>query len=126
MSRNTSDIKVLVTRNIPVPGIEMLQKEGFSVTPWPLDRPMTDQELITESKKNNVILCVSADNIGTDFINTCSHLEMISQFAVGYDNIDVPLATKFGIPIGYAPGAMNEATADIAFGLMIAVARKFF
>lgn len=126
MSRNISDIKVLVTRNIPVPGVEMLQKEGFSVTAWPLDRPMTDQELITEGKKHNVILCVSADNIGTDFINTCSHLEMISQFAVGYDNIDVPLATKFGIPIGYAPGAMNEATADIAFGLMIAVARKFF
>jgi glyoxylate reductase len=126
MSRNISDIKVLVTRNIPVPGVEMLQKEGFSVTAWPLDRPMTDEELITESKKHNVILCVSADNIGTDFIKTCSHLEMISQFAVGYDNIDVSLATKIGIPIGYAPGAMNEATADIAFGLMIAVARKFF
>jgi glyoxylate reductase len=51
---------------------------------------------------------------------------MISQFAVGYDNIDVALATKLRIPIGYAPGAMNEATADIAFGLMIAVGRKFF
>jgi glyoxylate reductase len=81
---------------------------------------------LPESKKHNVILCVSADNIGANFINTCSHLEMISQFAVGYDNIDVPLATKLGIPIGYAPGAMNEATADIAFGLMIAVGRKFF
>src|SRR6187431_3828439 len=126
MKRKFNEIKVLVTRNIPVLGVEMLQKEGFSVTAWPLDRPMTDQELITESKKHNVILCVSADNIGTDFIKTCSHLEMISQFAVGYDNIDVPLATKLGIPIGYAPGAMNDATADIAFGLMIAVARKFF
>ena len=126
MKRNLQEIKILVTRNIPVIGTDMLRKEGFSVTAWPLERPMTDQELITESKKHNVILCVSADNIGTDFINTCSHLEMISQFAVGYDNIDVPLATKLGIPIGYAPGAMNEATADIAFGLMIAAARKFF
>jgi len=125
MKRNISDIKVLVTRNIPPIGIEMLRNEGFPVTAWPLERPMTDQELIAESKKHTVILCVSADNIGTDFINTCPHLEMISQFAVGYDNIDVPLATKLGIPIGYAPGAMNEATADIAFGLMIAVARKF-
>jgi len=126
MKRNLDEIKVLVTRNIPVLGVEMLRKEGFSVTAWSLERPMTDQELIAESKKHNVILCVSADNIGTDFINTCSHLEMISQFAVGYDNIDVPLATKLGIPVGYAPGAMNEATADIAFGLMIAVGRKFF
>lgn len=126
MKRKLDEIKILVTRNIPVLGVEMLRKEGFSVTAWSLERPMTDEELITESKKHNVILCVSADNIGTDFINTCSHLEMISQFAVGYDNIDVPLATKLGIPIGYAPGAMNEATADIAFGLMIAVGRKFF
>ena len=126
MKRKLDEIKVLVTRNIPVLGVEMLRKEGFSVTAWPHERPMTDLELVAESKKHNVILCVSADNIGTDFINTCSHLEMISQFAVGYDNIDVPLATKLGIPIGYAPGAMNEATADIAFGLMIAVGRKFF
>jgi glyoxylate reductase len=126
MSRNLNDIKVLITRNIPVLGIDMLRQSGFSVTAWPHERPMTDEELVTESRKHNVILCVSADNIGTDFINTCSHLQMISQFAVGYDNIDVPLATKLGIPIGYAPGAMNEATADIAFGLMIAVARKFF
>ena len=126
MKRKLEEIKVLVTRNIPILGVEMLRKEGFSVTAWPHERPMTDQELITESKRHNVILCVSADNIGTDFINTCSHLEMISQFAVGYDNIDVALASKLGIPIGYAPGAMNEATADIAFGLMIAVGRKFF
>jgi glyoxylate reductase len=126
MKRDLSEIKVLVTRNIPVLGVEMLRKEGFLVTAWPHERPMTDQELISESKIHNVILCVSADNIGTDFLNACPHLEMISQFAVGYDNIDVPLATKLGIPIGYAPGAMNEATADIAFGLMIAVARKFF
>jgi len=126
MKRDLDEIKVLVTRNIPVLGVEMLRKEGFSVKAWPHERPMTDQELITESKKYNVILCVSADNIGTDFLNACSHLEMISQFAVGYDNIDIPFATKLGIPIGYAPGAMNEATADIAFGLMISVARKFF
>ena len=126
MKRDLNEIKVLVTRNIPSLGVDMLRKEGFSVTAWPHERPMTDEELITEGKKHNVILCVSADNIGTGFINSCSHLEMISQFAVGYDNIDVALATKLGIPIGYAPGAMNEATADIAFGLMIAVARKFF
>ena len=126
MKRKLDEIKVLVTRNIPVLGVEMLRKEGFSVTAWSLERPMTDLELVAESKKHNVILCVSADNIGAGFINACSHLEMISQFAVGYDNIDVPLATKLGIPIGYAPGAMNEATADIAFGLMIAVGRKFF
>jgi glyoxylate reductase len=126
MTPNINEIKILVTSAIPVIGIDMLRKEGFDVTVWPLDRPMTDQELMEEGKKHNVILCLSTDKIGTDFINACSHLKMISQFSVGYDNIDVSLATKSGIPIGYVPGAMNEATADIAFGLMIAVARNFF
>ena len=126
MKQNLDEIKVLVTRDIPLLGPDMLRKEGFQVTQWSQERPMTNEELVSETKKHDVVLCVSADNIGTDFINTCSHLKMISQFAVGYDNIDVALATKLGIPIGYAPGAMNEATADVAFGLMIAVARKFF
>lgn len=126
MKSSIKDTKVLITRLIPAVGIEMLRNEGFQITQWQHDWPMTDEELISEGRMHDVILCVSADNIGTNFINSCSHLQMISQFAVGYDNIDVPLATKLGIPIGYAPGAMNEATADIAFGLMIAVARKFF
>ena len=69
MKRSLNEIKILVTRNIPVLGIEMLHKEGFSVTAWPLERPMTDEELISESKKHNVILCVSADKTGTDIIS---------------------------------------------------------
>jgi glyoxylate reductase len=126
MKRSIRETRVLVTRIIPPVGIDMLRNEGFQLTLWEHDWPMTDEELISEGRKHDVILCVSADNIGSNFIKSCTHLQMISQFAVGYDNIDVLLATQLGIPIGYAPGAMNEATADIAFGLMIAVARKFF
>jgi len=126
MNRNLSDIKILVTRGIPVIGIEMLREEGFSVTVWPLERPMTEQELIDEGKKHHVLLCLSADKTSKDFLHACSHLEMISLFAVGYDNIDIPLVNQLGIPVGYAPGAMTEATADISFGLMIAVSRKMF
>jgi glyoxylate reductase len=126
MNRNLSDIKILVTRGIPVIGIDMLRKEGFSVTVWPLDRPMTEQELIEEGKKHHVLLCLSADKTSNEFLLACSHLEMISLFAVGYDNLDIPLLSQMGIPVGYAPGAMTEATADIAFGLMIAVSRKMF
>ena len=67
MKTKFSDIKVLVTRNIPVLGPDMLREEGFSVTAWPLERPMTNEELTNEAKKHDVILCVSADNIGTGF-----------------------------------------------------------
>ena len=53
-------------------------------------------------------------------------LEIISQFAAGYDNINIAEATRLGIPVGNAPDAMSDATADTAFGLMIAVSRKMF
>jgi len=71
-------------------------------------------------------LCTLTDRIDQHFLNQCSHLEIISQFAVGYDNIDIDSATRLGIPVGFTPDAMSEATPDIAFGLMIAVARKMF
>ncbi len=118
--------KVFVTRVIPPAGIELLKKEGFTVSIWPHDRPIPADELIKEGKKADAVICISADDINASFLNECKHLEIISQFAAGYDNINVAEATRLEIPLGYAPGAMSDATADIAFGLMIAVSRKFF
>ena len=126
MKRNTNEIRILITRSIPDIGIDLLRKEGFSLTIWPHDRPMPSNEMIEEGKKHHVIVTLTTDPVDSNFLNACSHLELISQFGAGYDNIDIPLATKLDIPVGNAPGAMTEATADIAFGLMIATSRKFF
>src|SRR5260221_2506849 len=126
MKKNPHEIKVFLTRDIPSIGIDLLRKEGFDVTVWPHDRPMTPDEMIAEGKKIHALITLSTDPVNADFLQECKHLDIISQFAAGYDNIDVAEATKLGIPIGYAPGAMSDATADIAFGLMIAVSRKFF
>jgi glyoxylate reductase len=126
MQKNTGEIKVFVTRDIPSIGIDLLKQEGFIVSVWPHDRPIPAGEQVKEAKKADAVLCISTDKIDAAFLNECKHLDIISQFAAGYDNIDVAEATKLGIPLGYAPGAMSEATADIAFGLMIAVSRKFF
>jgi glyoxylate reductase len=87
---------------------------------------MSPAELIEEGKKANAILTLLTDVIDASFLNECKHLDIISQFAVGYDNINIPEATKLGIAVGYTPGAMSDATADTAFGLMIAVSRKMF
>lgn len=126
MIKKPEDIKVFITREIPSAGIDLLKKEGFDVTVWLHNRPMRPDELIVEGKKANAILTLLTDSINTDFLNECKHLDIISQFAVGYDNINIAEATKLGIPIGFAPGAMSDATADIAFGLMLAVSRKMF
>jgi glyoxylate reductase len=96
------------------------------VSVWPHDRPIPPGELVKGAKEANAVICLGTDKINKDFLDECKHLDIISLLAVGYDNIDVKEATGLGIPLGYAPGAMSNATADIAFGLMIAVSRKFF
>ena len=118
--------KVLVSRQFPDIGIKLLEEQGFKLTIWHKDRPMYPPELIELSMEHQALLCTLTDKIDKDFLEKCSHLEIISQFAVGYDNIDVGEATLRGIPIGFTPDVMSEATADIAFGLMIATARKMF
>ncbi len=118
--------KILITRKYPAAGINLLRQERFCLTFWEKDRPMTPEELTARAKDHQSLLCTLTDRIDKRFLDQCPHLDIISQFAVGYDNIDIPEATRKGIPVGYTPDAMSEATADIAFGLMIAAARKFF
>jgi glyoxylate reductase len=126
MQQSKNEIKVFVTRDIPSLGIDLLRDQGFTVSVWPEDRPMTSAEMIAEGKKANALLSLSTDTLDQHFLQECKHLEIISQFSAGYDNIDMAEATRLGVPVGNAPTAMSEATADIAFGLMIAVARKMF
>lgn len=126
MQRNLNEVKVFVTAGIPSAGIDLLIKESFQVHVWPHDRPMQAHELIEEGKKANALLTLSTDAIDDHFLRECSHIGIISQFAAGYDNINISEATRLRIPVGYAPGAMSDATADIAFGLMLVVSRKMF
>jgi glyoxylate reductase len=126
MSQNPNNKKIFISRDIPSIGIDLLKKEGFHVSIWPQDLPIPTDELIKEVKNVNALITITTDPIDADFLNQCKHLDIISQFGAGYDNINIAEATKLGIPIGNAPGAMSDATADIAFGLMIAVSRKFF
>ena len=116
--------KIFVSSILPGIAVELLKEAGFSVTSWNEDRPMSQEELIEKAKEHHALICTGGDEIDATFLNECSHLEIISQYAVGYDNIDVSAATRHGIPIGNTPGAMSDATADIAFGLMIATSRK--
>lgn len=118
--------KIFVTRVIPSAGIDLLKDSGYDVDVWREDRPVPKEDFIVAAKKADAVICLSSDKIDAVFLNACSHLEIISQFAAGYDNIDIPAATALGIAIGNTPGAMSNATADVAFGLMIAVSRKMF
>ena len=87
---------------------------------------MKPAELLEASKSVDALLCTSADKISADFLSANEHLDVISIFAVGYDNIDIGAADGHQIPIGHTPGVLTDATAEIAFGLMLATARKMF
>ncbi len=119
-------LKIFVSRVIPDNGIRLLENEGFRLTLWEKDIPISQEELIVLVKKHNALLSMGSDKIDKYFLNECRHLDIISQFAVGYDNIDVKEATRLKIPVGNTPGVLSDATADIAFGLMIATSRKMF
>ncbi|TLF45237.1 2-hydroxyacid dehydrogenase [Maribacter aurantiacus] len=119
-------MKVLVSLNFPPLGIEMLKQEGLDVTVWKNDIPMTREELIQATKEHDILLSSSIYTLDADFLEKNKHLKLISQFAVGYNNIDIEKATELGIPVTNTPNAMTDATADIAFALMLAVSRKMF
>ncbi len=119
-------MKVLVGLNIPDSGIELMQEEGIKVTKWTEDLPMTSEEFNKAVKNYDALLSTANYKIDAEFLKQNRHLKIISQFAVGYDNIDIDEAMKLGIPIGNAPDSMTDATADIAFGLLLATSRKLF
>lgn len=123
---NNQHIKIFATSVFPDIAYELLNKEKFSITTWEEENPITESQLIEILQDYHVLYCTSKIKISKEFINQCSHLELISQYAAGYDNIDVDAVSQLGIPLGYTPSAMSDATADIAFGLMLATARKMF
>jgi lactate dehydrogenase-like 2-hydroxyacid dehydrogenase len=119
-------MKVFITRIISPSGIRILKDAGVEMGQWTEKRDLSQGELITICKEYDALISVGQDKIDKIFLNASKHLKVIAQMAVGFDNIDVPEATKLKIPIGNTPGVLSSATADTAFLLMLAVSRKAF
>ncbi len=118
--------KILVTRDFPENGLDLLRNEGAVLEVRSSENPFTYDELLSYAVHFDILLCSSKEKIDRTFLENNKHLKVISQYAAGFDNIDIDAATELGIPLGHTPNAMNNATSDIAFGLMIAVSRDFF
>src|SRR5690606_9151670 len=74
----------------------------------------------------DLLLNVGYSDLNAQFFNQCKHLKAVALTSVGYDHVDMAAANKYKIPISNTPGILSEATADIAFLLMLAVSRKAF
>jgi lactate dehydrogenase-like 2-hydroxyacid dehydrogenase len=117
-------MKVFITRLIPQAGVSILKNAGIEFLQWSERQDVPQEELIEICEDYDALISVGQDMIDKKFLNACNHLKVIAQMAVGFDNIDVPEATRLGIPIGNTPGVLSSATADVAFLLMLMVSRK--
>jgi len=114
---------LLVTRLLPKEGMERLQ--GFArLDVWEEDCPMPREDLLDRVSDKDGILSLLSDRIDREVMDTAPRLRVIGNYAVGYDNIDVTTATSKGIPVINTPGVLTDATADLAFGLILASARR--
>ncbi len=115
--------KILVTRNLPDKAMKLLY-ETYDVELNPWDRVMTEDELIEGIRDKQGLLCLLTDNISAEIMDEAKNLKVISNYAVGFNNIDVKAATERGIPVTNTPGVLTETTADLAWALLMATARR--
>ena len=115
--------KVFVTRKIPEEGLELLKKY-CEVYVNPYDRILTKDEIISNLKGRDGLLCLLTDKIDRDVIFSNPRLKAISNYAAGYDNIDIKAATERKIPVTNTPDVLTETTAELAWALLFAVARR--
>ena len=118
-------MKIFVTRKIPNRGIEMLQSAGHEVVVSPHDRVLTPDELISGGQGADAVLTQLMDKITRDVLAAWKpSVRIVANYAVGYDNIDVPAAKELGIIITNTPDVLTETVAEHAFALMLAIAHR--
>ncbi|KYC38140.1 D-glycerate dehydrogenase [Scytonema hofmannii PCC 7110] len=114
--------KVFITRRLPTDLARLRQVATIEV--WEERQPPPDEVLLEKVKTVDGLLCLLTDRIDKQLIEAGTCLKVISQMAVGYDNIDIPTATAKKIPIGHTPGVLTDATADFTWVLLMAAARR--
>lgn len=114
---------VYVTRRIPEPGLAPV-RAVCQVRLWEGELPPPKAVLLREVADCDGLLCLLTDPIDDEVMAAGPRLRVISQMAVGVDNIDLRAAIARGIPVGHTPGVLTEATADFTFALLMAAARR--
>src|ERR1022692_1588257 len=115
--------KVFLTRRMPPAVMERLERETDLA--WHSeDRTATKAEIIAGMKGRDALLCNILDRVDAELLDACSGLKIVANFGVGFNNIDVAAATARKIPVTNTPGVLTDTTADMAFTLMLAGARR--
>jgi glyoxylate reductase len=116
--------RVFVTRVIPRAGLALVEAAADADV-WVDELPPPRDVLLQRVRGVEGLLALLTDRVDDELLDAAgAQLRVVSNFAVGYDNIDVPACLRRGIAVGNTPGVLTETTADLAFSLLMAVARR--
>ncbi len=115
--------KIFITRQIPQPALDLLQKY-FRVEVFGNDRPIKKTELKRVVKDKTGMVSLLTDNIDKEIMGNAPMLKIIANYAAGYNNIDIAEATRRGIMVTNTPDVLTETTADLTWGMILAIARR--
>ncbi|MGI1690743.1 glyoxylate reductase [Thermoanaerobacter uzonensis] len=115
--------KVFVTRAIPEEGLNLLRKY-CEVEVSPYDRMLTKEELLEKVQGKNAVITQLTDKVDKEFFEAAKDVKIVANYAVGFDNIDLEEATIRGVYITNTPDVLTNATAELAWALLFATARR--
>jgi glyoxylate reductase len=115
--------KVFVTRRIPEVGLSRI-RAACDAEVWPEQLPPPYDLIKRKLADCDGLVSLLTDRVDGELLDAGPRLKVVSNFAVGFNNVDVPAATARGVCVGNTPGALTDATADCAFMLLIAAARR--
>src|SRR5215813_12148960 len=118
-----SAAKIYVTRQIPQAALSLLEGCGETRV-WEPDEVVPRAVLLREVREIAALLCMVSERIDEELLTYAPRLKIVANMAVGYDNVDVPALTRRGILFTNTPGVLTETTADLAFALLLAIARR--
>lgn len=115
--------KIYVTRMLPERGLDII-RQHFETEIWSDYAPPPKSTIIEKAKNCDALASLLSDKIDAEVFNVAPKLKIVSQLAVGFDNIDIPEATKRGIYVTNTPEVLTDTTADFAWALLMALARR--
>ena len=115
--------KVYVTRLLPKPAMDRILS-SCDAEVWEGELPPPRDVLLKKVEQVEGLLSLLTDKVDAELFSKAPKLRVVSNYAVGFDNIDIPEATRRGIIVGNTPGVLTETTADYAFALLMAAARR--